>query len=80
MFSGQQLRSIALTAKARYPMIKFRYGPGRDKTSAAASHSASSGKGQAGSGEVIYDFQLPQRYRRRPIDEKEIEAINSGGA
>lgn len=34
----------------------------------------------ASSGPSIEDWQLPNRYRRRPIDEKECDAINSGGA
>lgn len=29
---------------------------------------------------AIDDWQLPPRYRRRPIDLKEVDAINSGGA
>ncbi|XP_026284082.1 alpha-ketoglutarate dehydrogenase component 4 isoform X2 [Frankliniella occidentalis] len=69
------------SVKPHVPLIKFRKG------SPAHGHSAGSGSpspGVAGSSVVfsrgtIEDYQLPSRYQRTPMDEKEIEYINRGG-
>lgn len=37
-------------------------------------------QGKSKGGPSIEDWELPPRYRRRTIDDKEIDAINSGGA
>ncbi|BES90254.1 Mitochondrial ribosomal protein S36 [Nesidiocoris tenuis] len=73
------LRSVQ--AAKRTPSIKFRGGansqvtPGRAGGSKGGSTASSSGSGQ-----VLEDFQLPLRFRRQQIDDREIAAINSGGA
>lgn len=62
-------------------MIKFRYGLSRDHNNPAATTSA--GNSQQASinqpGQVIYDFQIPARWKRKPLSEEEIEYINRGG-
>ncbi|XP_021925182.1 28S ribosomal protein S36, mitochondrial [Zootermopsis nevadensis] len=70
------------------PMIKFRKGgrlvAGSEGTVTPTPQHAT---GSAGAGKktniasrpVIEDYQLPLRYRRQPIDEKEIAYINRGG-
>lgn len=62
-------------------MIKFRYGLSRDHNNPAATTSA--GSSQQASinqpGQVIYDFQIPARWKRKPLSEEEIEYINRGG-
>ncbi|CAO1391269.1 unnamed protein product [Diamesa hyperborea] len=75
------LTSIRNVAK-RIPMIKFRKGGNQttQATPAAAATAPASNTRHASSGPVIEDWQLPQRYQRRPIDDQEIAAINSGGA
>ncbi|CAD6235419.1 GSCOCG00007889001-RA-CDS, partial [Cotesia congregata] len=72
--------------QAHLPMIRFRKGgntaPSVTTTpSAGSGASLSSAKGAAtGPGvislPIIEDFQIPPRYQRRPIDEKEIAYIN----
>ncbi|XP_057324535.1 alpha-ketoglutarate dehydrogenase component 4 isoform X1 [Microplitis mediator] len=75
--------------QAHLPMIRFRKG-GNKVTGVTATPSAGSGasvssaKGAVtGPGVIrlptIEDFQIPQRYQRRPIDDKEIAYINRGG-
>ncbi|CRK98198.1 CLUMA_CG011561, isoform A [Clunio marinus] len=78
------LTSHIRNAVKRIPMIKFRSGGKNQSTEAAPattvpSAAVTSAK-HATSGPAIEDWQLPNRYRRRPIDEQEIDAINSGGA
>ncbi|KAL0111779.1 hypothetical protein PUN28_013163 [Cardiocondyla obscurior] len=71
------------------PMIKFRKG-GINRTVAGTIAAPSAHSGQATSAGVatgpgvialptIEDIHLPPRYRRRPIDQQEIEYINRGG-
>ncbi|KAK0173630.1 hypothetical protein PV328_006796 [Microctonus aethiopoides] len=72
-------------------MIKFRKGGfnratgGANATPSVGSvpASATSSKGTTGPGvialPIIEDFQIPIRYQRRRIDEKEIAYINRGG-
>lgn len=75
-------RTLSLGQPVRARLIKFRYGSTRDQAKTGAgvvsSGATSSAQTTKVSGEPIYDFQLPPRWRRRPLDEKEIEAINSG--
>ncbi|XP_069683272.1 alpha-ketoglutarate dehydrogenase component 4 [Periplaneta americana] len=76
------------TIKPHVPLIKFRKGglSAVDPRSTGAETSSHSG-GSAGGGKkaqftsrpVIEDYQLPLRYRRQPLDEKEIAYINRGG-
>uniref|UniRef100_A0A336M7J9 CSON013249 protein n=1 Tax=Culicoides sonorensis TaxID=179676 RepID=A0A336M7J9_CULSO len=76
------LLSAIKNAAKRVPSIRFRAG----QPQASASHGSqgnSSGSPQVSNtppqrGHAIEDYQLPQRYKRRPIDESEIEMINSG--
>ncbi|XP_017771864.1 PREDICTED: uncharacterized protein LOC108559195 [Nicrophorus vespilloides] len=79
-----QSRSIALGAKLRFPAIKFRYGGNKSAapahTIASPTASAPPAKAQAAaSAASIYDFQLPLRYKRKPIEQEEIDYINRGG-
>uniref|UniRef100_U5ESB8 28s ribosomal protein s36 mitochondrial n=1 Tax=Corethrella appendiculata TaxID=1370023 RepID=U5ESB8_9DIPT len=71
-----------LNVAKRIPLIKFRKG-GNLTTGASSSHltaaAGSSSGAKAVSGPAIEEWQLPQRYRRRPIDEAECEFINRGG-
>ncbi|XP_052873011.1 alpha-ketoglutarate dehydrogenase component 4 [Anopheles cruzii] len=88
------LRSVLSSAR-RIPLIKFRKGgPFLDvasqSTGGAAGSSPSTAAGASGaaatghsrsvsSGEAIEEWQLPARYRRKPIDDVEAEWINRGG-
>lgn len=72
-----------MTVKPHVPLIKFRKGGKVQETSAmlspAQGPAPSASKGKIQARPVIEDYQLPAKYRRRPIDEKEIEYINRGG-
>uniref|UniRef100_A0A2M3ZE99 Putative secreted protein n=1 Tax=Anopheles braziliensis TaxID=58242 RepID=A0A2M3ZE99_9DIPT len=84
------LRAAALLSSARrVPLIKFRKGGpfldvasqstgGAAGTSAAAAATPAHAR-SVSSGEAIEEWQLPARYRRKPIDEVEMEWINRGG-
>ncbi|CAH0391851.1 unnamed protein product [Bemisia tabaci] len=76
-------RSIQ-TVKPHVPLIRFRKGEPdkRQIASADNSHSGSGTGKKTGTVKlpVVEDHQLPARFWRAPIDDKEIEAINSGGA
>uniref|UniRef100_A0A2M3ZKP3 Putative secreted protein n=1 Tax=Anopheles braziliensis TaxID=58242 RepID=A0A2M3ZKP3_9DIPT len=84
------LRAAALLSSARrIPLIKFRKGGpfldvasqstgGAAGTSAAAAATPAHAR-SVSSGEAIEEWQLPARYRRKPIDEVEMEWINRGG-
>ncbi|XP_063995369.1 alpha-ketoglutarate dehydrogenase component 4 [Diachasmimorpha longicaudata] len=73
------------------PLIKFRKGgTARATGGATTAQSAAPGAAPRASATgatgpnvialpIIDDFQLPPRYQRRPIDEKEIAYINRGG-
>ncbi|XP_067001036.2 alpha-ketoglutarate dehydrogenase component 4 isoform X2 [Anabrus simplex] len=79
------------TIKPHVPLIKFRKGGlavDDARVSGAVSHAPAppSGSGAAPqpaarvtSGVVLEDYQLPPRYQRKLLDEKEIEYINRGG-
>ncbi|XP_075216592.1 uncharacterized protein LOC142321944 [Lycorma delicatula] len=75
------------TIKPHVPLIKFRKGGLSDggqhctARSVAPSPPSSSGKLQSKviAKPILEDFQLPQKYRRLPLDQAEIDAINSGG-
>ncbi|XP_053680755.1 alpha-ketoglutarate dehydrogenase component 4 [Anopheles nili] len=81
------LRSVLSSAR-RVPLIKFRKG---GPFLESAGHTTSGTSGSAGaaaapaharsvsSGEAIEEWQLPPRYRRKPIDDVEMEWINRGG-
>ncbi|XP_055693218.1 uncharacterized protein LOC129795760 [Lutzomyia longipalpis] len=72
----------------RIPTIKFRKGGGNGISSASEGFlaaSAAATKTSAGnqnatiSRPTIEDWQLPRRYWRKELDDKEIEYINRGG-
>ncbi|XP_043463383.1 28S ribosomal protein S36, mitochondrial [Leptopilina heterotoma] len=78
--------------QAHVPLIKFRKGGitrvvsgATSTTSAPPAGTSSSGKISGATGPnviplpIIDDLQLPPRYHRRRIDQKEIEYINRGG-
>jgi len=83
------------TMKPHVPLIKFRKSSGNHAGSApsspavatapqrvvqSATPSPARGKPNATIPlPIIEDWELPQRYRRRPIDITEIEYINRGG-
>lgn len=79
------LRPMLNSAK-RIPLIKFRKGgphlessgAGHPAQAVAAGSSATQSR-SASSGQAIEEWQLPARYRRKPIDDAEIEWINRGG-
>lgn len=73
-----------MNAAKRIPMIKFRKGGPHLESSAGGHPAASAATGAAqtrsvSSGEAIEEWQLPARYRRKPIDDVEMEWINRGG-
>ncbi|KAK3927511.1 28S ribosomal protein S36, mitochondrial [Frankliniella fusca] len=78
---NHSVESNVQTVKPHVPLIKFRKG------SPAHGHSAASGSPSSGvargnvvlSRGTIEDYQLPSRYQRTPMDEKEIDYINRGG-
>ncbi|XP_058118672.1 alpha-ketoglutarate dehydrogenase component 4 [Anopheles ziemanni] len=80
------LRSVLSSAR-RIPLIKFRKGgPFLDTVGQTAGGATGSAAAAApaharsvSSGEAIEEWQLPARYRRKPIDDVEMEWINRGG-
>ncbi|KAF6217008.1 hypothetical protein GE061_001360 [Apolygus lucorum] len=76
----QLLRSVE-AAKSRIPSIKFRGGlQGQHNQGRPGGSQSGGSKQSSGSGQIYEDFQLPRRFKRQLIDEREIDAINSGGA
>lgn len=73
--------------KPHVPMIKFRKGALSNMDPQGTGTPSQHATGSAGAGKkpqvtlrpVIEDYQLPLRYRRRPLDENEIAYINRGG-
>uniref|UniRef100_A0A1L8DR58 Putative 28s ribosomal protein s36 mitochondrial n=1 Tax=Nyssomyia neivai TaxID=330878 RepID=A0A1L8DR58_9DIPT len=71
----------------RIPTIRFRKGGGNGISSASegflaasvAATKTSAGNQNAPVRPTIEDWQLPRRYWRKDIDDKEIEYINRGG-
>ncbi|XP_077290626.1 uncharacterized protein LOC143914318 [Arctopsyche grandis] len=66
----------------RAPLIKFRQGRAPEEHHAPP-QPAPQGRANpraATSAAIIEDWQLPAKYRRRPISEEECQAINLGGA
>jgi len=76
MVLTSQLRNAA----KRIPMIKFRAGGNKHQSSGPAAASVGQPSSAPQGSQQIEDWQLPNRYRRLPLDDKEIDAINSGGA
>jgi len=64
--------------KPLVPMIRFRKGTPTTHHTCAPGTGSATGSVPNQSG-AIEDWQLPQKYRRRPIDENEIAYINRGG-
>lgn len=80
MLSQLATRSISFTPKLRLRLIKFRHGVRNDHQSGQVNTTATSSQPiQASSQEAVWDFQIPQRWRRKPLDEQEIAIINNGG-
>ncbi|VEN56089.1 unnamed protein product [Callosobruchus maculatus] len=82
MLSYITTRSISRSPQLRSRLIKFRYGPARDQQTSSAQHSGGGDQKKgalAAPGEPIYDFQIPPRWRRKPLSEEEIAVINNGG-
>ncbi|KAK6617163.1 hypothetical protein RUM44_005494 [Polyplax serrata] len=86
MMTGILLNSWK-SVKQHIPLIKFRKGGSfTENTSAAVSAVAGGSKspditsGNVQQPPVIEDWQIPPHYRRATLDDKEIDAINSGGA
>lgn len=79
MWSQLTTRSISFTSKLRSRLIKFRHGIRNDHQSGQVTTTATSKPTQASSEEAVWDFQIPQRWRRKPLDEQEIAIINNGG-
>ncbi|KAF5274044.1 hypothetical protein FQR65_LT04442 [Abscondita terminalis] len=92
MYILRYINGIQTRWYARVPMIKFKYG---SRTGSAQPASKFDNKSdnvdtvwsvrttiplEPLPPGVIYDFDLPQRFRRAPISDEEMEAINSGGA
>ncbi|XP_073999514.1 uncharacterized protein isoform X2 [Rhodnius prolixus] len=69
--------------KPHVPLIKFRKGAQEssgDLRKTNTMHGATPPKTQTTTvTRVLEDYQLPLKFRRIPIGESEIEAINSGG-
>lgn len=73
-------RSISCTTTLRSRLIKFRYGVRNDHQSGQVTTTQSASKpSQMHQGETIWDFQIPQRWKRKQIDEEEMAVINNGG-
>jgi len=72
-------RSITLLSK-RVPLIKFRKGGNSVGASSGISAAPTiSNQNQSSAAPAIEDWQLPQKYMRKPIDEIEMQYINNGG-
>ncbi|XP_049307438.1 uncharacterized protein LOC125777197 [Bactrocera dorsalis] len=72
-----RLSIIAFAVKPRVSLIKFRKGglapiDHRERLSAVSTESATHST-------AIEDWELPNRYARKPIDHVEMEYINNGG-
>ncbi|XP_018794088.1 PREDICTED: uncharacterized protein LOC108972073 isoform X2 [Bactrocera latifrons] len=72
-----RLSIIAFAVKPRVSLIKFRKGghARMDRTERLSSVSTES----ATRSTAIEDWELPNRYARKPIDQVEMEYINNGG-
>ncbi|XP_062555236.1 uncharacterized protein LOC134220252 [Armigeres subalbatus] len=75
-----------LNSAKRIPLIKFRKGgpylesgSAGHPTGAAGTASGAAQTSPVSPGGAIEEWQLPARYRRKPIDDVEIEWINRGG-
>lgn len=81
-------RLYSIGANVRLPSIKFRHGTNMNTQSASSAAPVkvamsdavkTAAVGTQGANEPIWDFQLPLKYRRKPLDEEEIAYINRGG-
>lgn len=80
MFNCTTTRMLSLTSRLRARLIKFRHGPARDQqTSSVTAPASTTGSHQQQPGEPLWDFQIPPRWKRRPLSEDEIAVINNGG-
>ncbi|XP_055904779.1 uncharacterized protein LOC129940458 [Eupeodes corollae] len=74
------LLTLVRSTTKRVPLIKFRKGglgqkgPGAGSSASSTKPSASQSRGPA-----IEDWELPPRFRRKPISEIEMDYINRGG-
>ncbi|KAK5649007.1 hypothetical protein RI129_003899 [Pyrocoelia pectoralis] len=76
-------RCIYVSIPLRNPLIKFRYGSReqhqRIVVEETSSHTSSTSQTATQTSEPIFDYQLPLRYKRVPMEDTEIEYINRGG-
>lgn len=80
MWNNLTIRSISCTSKLRSRLIKFRYGIRNDhQTGQVTTPQSPPSPIQMPPGEAIWDFQIPQKWRRKQLDDNEIAVINNGG-
>lgn len=79
MWNQISTRTISHSPHLRSRLIKFRYGIRNDHQTGQVTSTGPSITKQRSSQEAIWDFQIPQRWRRKPLDEQEIAVINNGG-
>ncbi|GAU97539.1 hypothetical protein RvY_08814 [Ramazzottius varieornatus] len=76
------LASKASSMKPRIPMIRFRYGKEHAESSQQSSGSAPNQRTSSTNSsprEAVKLEEVPARYRRRQMEQDEINAINTGG-
>lgn len=80
MWNQLTTRSISCTPKLRSRLIKFRHGIRNDhQTGQVTTSQSSQSSTNVQSEEPIWDFQIPQRWKRKQLDDEEIAVINNGG-
>lgn len=73
-------RAISSTSNLRSRLIKFRYGTRNDQqTGQVTTTQTQSNHSPVTPGEAIWDFQIPQRWKRKELEPEEIAVINNGG-
>ncbi|XP_014247222.1 uncharacterized protein LOC106665364 isoform X4 [Cimex lectularius] len=75
--------TVTQVIKPHIPLIKFRKGHvdscHTTQTPQQSSQGVSAAKPAKSTSYSLEEYQLPARFRRLPLDNYEIEAINSGG-
>lgn len=75
---NQCVRSLYCSPNLRSRLIKFRYGGRADQTGQVTTQTKTNVTHIAPE-EAIWDFQIPQKWKRKRLDEDEIAVINNGG-